>query len=280
MAKTVVVTGGNSGIGLATAHELAGRGATVCLACRNQEKAAAARAEILERTPGAEVDILPLDLASMDSVRAFAELLAERHPKVDALVNNAGAAPFGQQFTEQGYEMQFGANYLAPFLLSHLVLPRLRAAAADTADARFVHVSSLGHVFGRIDPASFRGRNFYFSVLAYAQSKLGNAMFSYALARRLPDGITSNAVHPGIVDSHIFREFPKPVYAVMKLGLASPQRSAKLNADLAIGDEYRGRTGEFLTAQRPMPVSPIARSKRKQDELYARSCELVGIEPL
>lgn len=226
MARTVVVTGGNSGIGLA-------------------------------------------------------ELLAERQPKVDALINNAGAAPFGQEFTEEGYELQFGANYLAPFLLSHLVLPLLRAAAADTGDARFVHVSSLGHLFGRIDPATFRGRDFYFMVPAYGQSKIGNAMLSYVLARRLPAGLTSNAMHPGIVESRIWREIPKPLFALLKFGIMStPERAANLNADLAIGDEYRGRTGEFVSAQDPMLVSPIARDERKQDELYALSCELVGIDPL
>src|SRR5690606_3242999 len=127
MHKIAVITGGNSGIGLAMAQELAARGTRLCLACRNQDKAAQARDLILARTPGAEVELYALDLASFASVRAFAAALSERHPHIDVLINNAGAAPLSQQFTAEGFELQFGANYLGHFLLTHLLLPRLVA---------------------------------------------------------------------------------------------------------------------------------------------------------
>ena len=280
MSKTVVVTGGNSGIGLASAHELAGRGAKVVLACRNQTKAEAAREEIVGRTPGADVDIMSVDLSSFEHIHRFAADLAKQHPKVDVLVNNAGAVPQKQQYTEEGFELQFGANYLGAFLLTHLVLPRLEAAAADTGDARIIHLSSIAHNVGRIDPSTFRGRKRYISFNAYTQSKLANLMFSNTLARRLPDGISTYALHPGGVDSEIWRELPSLVYRVIKLGLISPERAAKLVADLSLSSEYLGKSGSFHTAQPPTPVSRTARDESKQNDLYNRSVALAGIEGL
>ncbi|MBJ8344914.1 SDR family NAD(P)-dependent oxidoreductase [Antrihabitans sp. YC2-6] len=278
MPKTVVITGANAGIGLATAHDVAARGAKVVMACRNLDKAKAAREEILQRTPSADLEIISLDLSSLDHVRRFAAELAENNPQIDALINNAGASPVGQQFTEDGFEMQFGANYLGPFLLTHLLLPNLKAA--ESGDARIVHLSSIVHNIGGIDPDTFRGRKFYFTLTAYAQSKLANAMFNYALARRLPEGIATNAMHPGGVDSEIYRDLPKPIYSVFRLALISADKPAKLSADLALAPEHRGRTGDFLTAQRPLPVSRTARNLKKQEDLYLRSCTFVGIDPI
>lgn len=280
MTKTVVITGANSGIGLGMAHELAARGATLVLGCRNQVKAEAARKAIVERTPGAEVDVLSLDLSSFEHIRTFATELAARHDHVDALINNAGASPMQQHFTEEGFEMQFGANYLGPYLLTHLLLPQLQVAAAKTGDARIVHLSSVMHNIGRIDPETFTGRSRYFALTAYAQSKLGNLMFSNALARRLPAGITSTAMHPGGVDSEVYRELPALVLKPLRLFLISPDKPSKLGADLAIGDRYRGRSGEYFTAQPPGFASRTSRDIGKQDDLYRRSAALADIEAL
>jgi NAD(P)-dependent dehydrogenase (short-subunit alcohol dehydrogenase family) len=280
MLKTVVITGGNTGIGLATAHEVAARGARVVLACRNQEKAQSARQQILAAHPGAEVEVMSLDLSSFAHIRRFVSQLRQEHPAVHALINNAGASPMKQQFTEDGFEMQFGANYLGPFLLTHLMLPMLEQAAELSDDARIVHLSSIVHNIGRINPKTFRGRRPYFTLSAYAQSKLGNLMFNYALARRLPDGVRTYAMHPGGVDSDIYRELPGPAHKVLKLGLIPADRAAKLASDLALSDEYRSRSGEYFTAQQPKPVKRGARSTGAQDDLYLRSCELAVVEPL
>ncbi|MFH5210320.1 SDR family NAD(P)-dependent oxidoreductase [Antrihabitans spumae] len=280
MTKTVVITGANSGIGLGMAHELAARGATLVFGCRNQAKAEVARKAVVERTPGAEVDVLSLDLSSFDHIRTFAKELAARHDRVDALINNAGASPIKQHFTDDGFEMQFGANYLGPFLLTHLLLPQLQAAATETGDARVVHLSSVMHNIGSIDPDTFTGRERYFALAAYAQSKLGNLMFSNALARRLPAGITSTAMHPGGVDSEVYRELPALVLKPLRLFLISPDKPSKLGADLAIGDRYRGRSGEYFTAQPPGFASRTSRDIGKQDDLYRRSAALTDIEAL
>ena len=280
MTKTVLITGGNSGIGLAMAHELAARGATVCLACRNSAKAAAARDGILARTPGARVELFSLDLASFARIRRFAEAFSERHPRLDALINNAGAVPLTQQFTAEGFELQFGANYLGPFLLTHLLLPSLKVAAAASGDARIVHVSSIMHNLGRIHPDSFRGQPTYRPMTAYAQSKLANLMFSNALARRLGSGLSTQAMHPGGVASSIYRELPTQVYALLKLFLISPERAGAMGADLAIAPAYRNRSGQYHSVQWPRPVSGQARSVAGQEALYGESCQLAGVEPL
>ncbi|HET8730517.1 MAG TPA: SDR family NAD(P)-dependent oxidoreductase [Moraxellaceae bacterium] len=280
MQKIVVITGGNSGIGLAMAQELAARGAHICMACRNMTKAVAARDLILARTPSAHVELYQLDLASFVSIRHFAAEIAERHPHIDVLINNAGAAPLTQQITADGFEMQFGANYLGHFLLTHLLLPSLSAALQMKGEARIVHVASIAHMIGRIRPDTFRGMARYRPGAAYAQSKLANLMFSNALARRLPTGITSQAFHPGGVDSEIWRELPRPVYYALKPFLISPERAGRLGADLALSAEHARENGGYYSAQWPRPVSRTARSASAQDQLYAQSCELTGVMAL
>lgn len=276
--RTVVITGANAGIGLATAHRLAADGHTIVMACRNQQKAQAARDEILAATPGAQVDVMSLDLSSFEHIHRFAGELAAQHPQVDVLINNAGASPMRQSSTEDGFELQWGANYLGPFLLTHLLLPQLQAAR--TGDARVIHLASVAHSVGRINEKTWRGRRFYFTFSAYAQSKMGNLMFSNALARRLPAGVTSNALHPGNVRSEIWREIPQPIRPLVMLALITPERPSQLITDMAVAQEHRGRTGEYLTAQKPSPVRRYTKNIAAQDDLYAKSCELVGVEPL
>ncbi|WP_078312925.1 MULTISPECIES: SDR family NAD(P)-dependent oxidoreductase [unclassified Mycobacterium] len=276
--RTVVITGANAGIGLATAHRLAADGHTIVMACRNQQKAQAARDEILAATPGAPVDVMSLDLSSFEHIHRFAGELAAQHPQVDVLINNAGASPMRQSRTEDGFELQWGANYLGPFLLTHLLLPQLQAAR--TGDARVIHLASVAHSVGRINEKTWRGRRFYFTFSAYAQSKMGNLMFSNALARRLPEGVTSNALHPGNVRSEIWREIPQPIRPLVMLALITPERPSQLITDMAVAEEHRGHNGEYLTAQKPSPVRRYTKKLAAQDDLYAKSCELVGVEPL
>ncbi|WP_100514891.1 SDR family NAD(P)-dependent oxidoreductase [Mycobacteroides abscessus] len=276
--KTVVITGANAGIGLASAHRLAAGGHSIVMACRNQQKAQQARDQILAATPGAQIDIMSLDLSSFERIYRFAGELAAQHPQIDVLVNNAGASPMRQSKTDERFELQWGANYLGPFLLTHLLLPQLQASRSG--DARVIHLASVAHSVGRINEKTWHGRRFYFTFSAYAQSKMGNLMFSNALARRLPDGVTSNALHPGNVRSEIWREIPQPVRSLVMLALITPERPSQLIADMAVSEEHRGRNGDYLAAQTPSPVRRYTKNLAAQDNLYAKSCALVGVEPL
>lgn len=278
MNKTVLVTGGNSGIGLAIAQKMAAQlpaGSALCLASRNRQKMEAARAAILAKSPGVEVELYQLDLASIDRIREFSSAFRAQHDRLDVLVNNAGAFPARQQFTDDGYEFQFGANFLGPFLLTHLLLPALQASD----DARIVHMASMMHALGSIDESTFRGRKPYIGVRAYAQSKLGNLMFSHALSRRLA-GITSNAMHPGGVASSIYDDLPRWQHALLKPLLIGPGPAAGLATDIALSPDYRRITGKYFSIQTPAFQSPLARNREAQEELYVRSCRLLALKPL
>lgn len=269
--KTVLITGGNSGIGLATAHEMAARGARVCIACRDQVKARAAADEIRARTPGAQVELFVLDLASLEAVRRFAGEFLAKHPVLDVLVNNAGAYVNSHRQTVDGFELTFGANTLGPILLTELLLPALELAT----DGRIVHLSSMGHLAGNIKPETFRERRPYIAFAAYAQSKLGNLLYSNALARRTR--VRSNAVHPGAVASPLYRELPAALYATFRWALIGPDRAGKLIADLALSPEYGDFTGQYFAAQPPSFCSGRSQRVALQDSFYETCCGLAGV---
>ncbi len=209
-AHTVVVTGANSGIGLEATRALAAKGAEVVLACRDASRGIAA-AESIRSEAGADVqvEVLPLDLASLASVRDFAKALADRHPRIDVLANNAGVMALPLRRTADGFEMQFGTNHLGHFALTGLLLPQLLAAP----DARVVNVSSAAHQWGRMDfddPNWERRR--YSKWRAYGQSKLANLLFSYELERRfaaVDANVRSVACHPGYAATNLQTAGPR-----------------------------------------------------------------------
>jgi NAD(P)-dependent dehydrogenase (short-subunit alcohol dehydrogenase family) len=194
--KTIVVTGANSGLGFEASRAFARNGARVVLACRNVEKAAAARDDILASAPRANVEIRALDLASLASVRAFADSLVSNHERLDVLCNNAGVMALPRRETADGFEMQLGTNHLGHFALTGLLLPLLKR----TSGARVVTQSSGAHRMGRIEFDDLHGRRHYGRWRAYGQSKLANLLFAYELQRRLENegvGVISLACHPG-----------------------------------------------------------------------------------
>jgi NAD(P)-dependent dehydrogenase (short-subunit alcohol dehydrogenase family) len=202
--KTFIVTGGNTGIGLATVDTLAGKGGTVVLACRNIDKGSAALAKIRRSNPNADVVVEQLNLASLASVRAFAERVTSRYRRLDVLINNAGVAlpPLGR--TEDGFETQFGTNVLGHFALTGHLLPLL----LQSPQSRVVTMSSTAHWFGKIDFENLNAERRYAKTPAYNQSKLADLMFAYELQRRLAKrgaATISVGVHPGVVMSELFR---------------------------------------------------------------------------
>lgn len=269
----VLITGANTGIGLATAKRLVQSGADVILACRNLTKAKAAQDELLKLGGSGQVDLIELDLNSLASVKSAAELVKERYGSIDVLVNNAGI--FGESLnqTVDGYEQQFGVNYLGPFLLTQLLLPALQAAQAG----RIIHLSSIMHWLGHINPESFQqSSGTYHAVSAYGQSKLANLLFSHALARQLEGStVTSNALHPGGVNSDIYRDVPKLQYVVMRPFLIPTSRPAELITKMAIGHEWATKNGQYVSAHMPSWQSPHAKNTQLGDQLYQQSLELV-----
>jgi NAD(P)-dependent dehydrogenase (short-subunit alcohol dehydrogenase family) len=271
--RTVVITGGNSGIGLVAARELARQGAELVLACRDTAKTASALESInaVAATPAINV---PVDLASLESVRGLATALLERCPRIDVLINNAGLFPSSQERTQDGFEMQFGVNHLSHFLLTALLRDRLVA----TEGARVVTVSSMLHKRGRIDFESFRGVAKYNANAAYAQSKLANVLFALALSRRLQGtGVTSNVLHPGGVATDITRDLPWLVRKLIGFVFISPEMGAKTTLMLAADPALAGVTGAYYDQCKRADVAAAANDTALQDRLWQVSADLVGV---
>jgi NAD(P)-dependent dehydrogenase (short-subunit alcohol dehydrogenase family) len=202
--RLAVVTGANTGLGFETAQVLAAHGATVVLAVRDIEKGKRAAARIGGAAPDANVMVQHLDLTSLDSIRAAADELRARHPRIDLLINNAGVAFTPKQTTQDGFELQFGTNHLGPFALTGLLLDQI----LPVPGSRVVTVSSLLHrVLARINFDDLQSERTYRMVSAYGQTKLANLLFTYELQRRLSGGGTTIAVgaHPGVADTELTR---------------------------------------------------------------------------
>lgn len=197
--KVCLVTGSSSGIGKVTARELATMGASVVMLCRNRAKGEAVQAEIKEASGNARVDLIVADLSELSQVRRAAHEFKHRYPQLHVLINNAGGMNAERKVTSERLEATFVTNYLAPFLLTHLLLDVLKASAP----ARIVNVSAVGHKIGKIDFSDLQGEHHYNALKAYTQSKLAQIYFTYELAERLAGtGVTVNALDPGHVVSH------------------------------------------------------------------------------
>lgn len=206
--KTIIVTGGNSGIGYQAALALAGKGARVVLACRDQAKANTAASTIRAAHPKAAVDVMSLDLASLASVRAFADAFRAQHQRLDVLCNNAGVMALPYRKTADGFEMQIGTNHLGHFALTGQLLDLLRA----TPGARVVNVSSGAHRVGTIRFDDLHWTRGYRKWFAYGQSKLANLLFTYELQRRLAAAhvpVISVACHPGYAATNLQTAGPR-----------------------------------------------------------------------
>ena len=216
-SRVAMITGGNSGIGFATARKLAAQGFHVIMASRNQQTSTQAIARIRAGQPDASVESIPLDLASFASVRQCAAAFQAQGTPLHVLINNAGGAIKGQQasFTADGFELTFGTNHLGHFLLTNLLLDELK----QSAPARVITVSSQRHIPGyaggpgaKFDYDNLKGEKFYDSAAFYNNSKLANMWFTYELQRRLAGtGVTSNAVCPGFVPEAIGDRRTSPI---------------------------------------------------------------------
>ena len=217
--KTVIITGANTGIGLETAMDMAQRGARVILACRNPDKGKAAVRVVKDRSKNEAVVFVQLDLASLQSVHEFAARILSQEPRIDILINNAGVMVPPYAKTQDGFELQFGVNHLAHFLLTNLLLDRIKEAPS----ARIVNVSSLAHHYGKINFDDLQSEKKYSRVGAYCQSKLANVLFTRSLAQRLKDTrVTTYSLHPGSIRTELARHV-NPLYVSELHNLVSIQ---------------------------------------------------------
>ncbi len=243
--KVCVVTGANSGIGLFTSIELAKRGMKVVLVCRDRRKGEKAVEEVGRKSGSGTAELMECDLASLKSVRAFAEEFQGTHGALHVLVNNAGIANIMRRETADGYEATWQVNYLSPFLLTSLLLGLMKRSAPS----RIVNVTSVANFSGNIDFDDLQMKNDYSVMGAYSRSKLAIVLFTYELARRLKGtGVTVNCLHPGSVATNIWG---RPLGRASFLGkagrifMSSPEEGAKTSVYLASAPEVEGVTGKY-----------------------------------
>lgn len=276
MAGTVcLVTGASSGIGKETALGLAQMGATVVLLCRNAARGAAAREEIRLRSGNDAVSVLQADLASQASIRTCTAEFRQMHGVLHVLVNNAGVVVRRRALTEDGHEMTFAVNHLAPFLLTNLLLPALQAGAPS----RIITVSSRTERVGHIDFSDLHGAMRYNAMRAYAQSKLANVLFTYALAERLHGmNVTANCLHPGGVATGIVRQYPPPVRWLWHRLFAAPEAGARTSLFLASSGDVEGVTGRYFEPPgREAESSAQSRDVATRERLWEVSAQLTGL---
>ncbi|MBB4636727.1 SDR family oxidoreductase [Longimicrobium terrae] len=273
--RVCVITGATAGIGQATAAGLAQRGATVVLVARSRDKARASAEEIIRATGNERVQTVIADLSVQAQVRAAASEIADRFPAIHVLVNNAGMYTRRREVTADGIEMQLAVNHLAPFLLTNLLLDRLRAGAP----ARVVNVSSDGHKGGRIrwdDPGMANG---YGGLRAYANTKLMNILFTRELARREDVSVlTANALHPGVVGTSLLFGGFAPI-SLFKRFLRTPEQGAATSIHLASSPAVAKITGGYFKDEKPIQPSAAARDDDASRRLWALSEQLTGLAP-
>lgn len=278
--KVCIVTGSNTGIGKETARGLAQRGTRVVLACRDVGKAEAARQDIAATTGNAEVEVMPLDLASKASIRSFAARFAASHDRLDVLVNNAGLWPTTRGTTQDGLETTFGVNHVGTWLLTQELLPLLRRSAP----ARIVVLSSALHYRGKLDWDDLQyQRRKYDPTAAYGASKLANVLFTRALARRLAgSGVTVNAVHPGVVATEFASADDVPglfqwVLKFSHLLSISPEKGARTSVHVASSPAVEGVTGRYFVRSKPVRPSRHAQDRQAALRLWELSEQLTGV---
>jgi NAD(P)-dependent dehydrogenase (short-subunit alcohol dehydrogenase family) len=275
MDRLAVITGTTHGIGRVTSRELARAGVKVVMLCRDLARAEAVRREIGAAVPGADVQALACDLASLDSVRRCAERLYASCGPLSLLINNAGTVSMRHRQSADGFELTFATNHLGPFLLTVLLTERL----APTA--RIINVASRIHYRGQLQLEHVTAaRGPYRAQAAYAQSKLANVLHTFARARRLSGShLTANCLHPGVVASHLLPRWLRLVKPIISPEIIDVERGARTSVHLALAQELSGISGCYFDEhQRPQRAAPAAYDERLQERLWETSLRWTGLD--
>jgi NAD(P)-dependent dehydrogenase (short-subunit alcohol dehydrogenase family) len=278
--RTVIVTGGNSGIGKATAVALARTGARVVITARDQARGNQAVEDVRQASGSDLVELVVFDLGDLASVRGGAAELLDRCPRIDVLINNAGLVLTDRAETADGYEATFAINHLGPFLLTELLTDRLVASAPS----RVVNVASTAHRSARrgLDFEDLQSRQGYKGMQVYGSSKLANILFTTQLASRLSGkGVTANSVHPGTVATGYGRDgdtrgFLAFGLKVIKPFVLTPEKGARTSVYLASSEDVAGVTGKYFVKCKARKPSAAAQDEAAARRLWTVSEELVG----
>jgi len=275
--KICLITGATSGIGQAAATSLAGMGARVVIAGRDEERCMRTMESIRKETGNAAIDYLLADLSIQAQVQHLAQEFLSRYSRLDVLVNNAGGFFLTRQESADGIEMTWALNHLSYFILTNLLMDRLKASAP----ARMVNVASNSHFKQRLDFNDLQIRRHYNGIKAYGCSKLANVLFTYELARRLEGtGVTANALHPGLVATNIGQNngpLAKGFILWARVKGVSVEEGARTIVYLASSAEVSGVSGKYFTKEREIRSDPASYDMAAAERLWQASEEMIGM---
>jgi retinol dehydrogenase 14 len=276
--KTFLITGGTSGIGKAAAVALAAMGANVVIVGRNPERGETAVEEIRSRSHNESVELMLADLSVQAEVRRLAEEFQERHDRLDVLVNNAGLVQSKRTETADGIETTLAINHLAPFLLTNLLLDRLKGSAPS----RVITVSSEAQRWGNMDFEDMQSRHKYRGFPVYGMTKLANIMFTYELAERLNGtGVTVTCLHPGSVGTNFGQNNRGPMalfFRTFKPFMRSPEKGADTLVWLASSPEVDGVSGKYYSDRKEIEAKSVAYDRATRRRLWEISEDLTGLK--
>ncbi len=269
--KTCIITGANSGIGKATAIELAKMNATLVLLCRDKERGESALKEIIELTGNNNVDLILCDLSSQKEIRNFVAEFKRNYQDLHVLINNAGVMLSKKTQSVDGFEMNFAVNHLAPFLLTNLLLDMLK----KSAPSRIVNVGSAAHRMGKIDFEDLQRENKKGRLMGlYGSSKLAMTLVSYELSRKLEgSNVTINVLHPGLINTNLGRDRSSTSQGFARKFFKTPEVGAETSIFLASSPEVEGITGKYYAKKKEKPSS-----KESYNEEYAKRLWEISLE--
>ena len=276
--KICLITGANSGIGKETAIGLAEKNAQIVMAVRNLERGEKARAEIKNKTGNKTVDLLLCDVSSMSDIRRFAEEFRVKYPKLDVLINNAGAVFNNRSLTREGFERTLAVNYLGPFLLTHELLPTLKKGAAS----RIINISSGLHRNGEINLDDIQSGKKYNGMKAYSNAKLVLMMFTYELSRRLEGtGINANVVLPGFVATNLGNNsesfLSNIMFKIVRPMQTTAEKGAETSIYLASSNDVKDINGKCFEKKKEIHTSPQSYNREIQAQLWKKTNDILGL---
>ena len=276
--KVVVITGGTSGIGQVSAERLAAMGARIVLVARSKSRGEATLGRLREIAPKENHSVHYGDVSRLIDLNRLAAEIKAAEPRIDVLINNAGAAFGERQVTEDGLELTFATNHMSYFLLTHGLRDALLAAGA----ARVINTSSAAHYRAKLDFDDLQMKNNYSTMRAYGCSKLCNILFTRALVRRLEGtGIIANSLHPGFVNTRIGDGTPgfgAAIFRFMKKFAITPEKGAETIVYLASSDNVPKTTGLYFDKCKPVEPSKLAQDDAAAERLWQETAKLAGIK--
>ncbi len=273
--KTIIVTGSNSGIGKEAALNLAKLGHLILMLCRDSEKSEQVQKEIVTQSGNENVVLIPVDLSDPLSIRTAVEKIKSQYQVIDVLVNNAGLYKVKREETTNGVEITFAVNFLAPFMLSQMLLENLEASG----NGRIINIVSELYKSGSIDFDDLMMKTRYKAGDAYANSKLASVLYTVELAKGSRDkGITVNALHPGVLATNSFRDYPNFIMKIVNLFLENPKKGGERIAYLAISDEVKEISGRYFYKTEEREIAISAQERGKTEKLLQIAEELTGLQ--